>query len=1080
MSAPTELATQSAIERLRRLPGRFAQQPELRRAGDELSQGGAVSVGGVWGSSRALLASSLLQDDSRIVAIVCPQDADIDSIAADVALFSRLPVHAFPALSTIDSRPLPSDETYGDRLRVLRQLLKEPTPRFIVASIHALIQPVPATDTLRDGVRVLRVGEVLPVEQLTEWLVEHGFEPATTVELPGEFAKRGGILDCYPPDALTPIRLEWFGDEIDSIREFDVSNQRSLATLAEYEFSIVPPALVGGATLASYLPNDSIVVMIEPAEVRRAGALIEQRSESEVSLLSVDEVFAEFARFPSVLATAIPEPSASEVSPLQITSVDRLRGNLRTVQQQLDEVAADDEVFIVCETEAEAERFSEIFADTLVAKKERLHFPVGQLHQGFRIVNEQLTLVSSYDLLERSHVLRKARKRMGRAIDTFLDLRPGDMVVHLAHGIGRYRGLELVEKDGRTEEHVQLEFRGGTKIYVPATRFDLVQKYVGGSKTRPRLSAIGGRTWQRQKEAAQLATQDVAIEMLDLQAKRQTLPGIQFPKDTPWQLEFDASFPFTETADQLVAVESIKRDMQQRGPMDRLLCGDVGFGKTELAMRAAFKAVEAGYQVAIMVPTTVLAEQHFRTFRERLAAFPFEIASLSRFNSAGEQRRILEQLANGKIDIVIGTHRLAQADVRFHNLGLLVIDEEQRFGVEIKERLKAIRQTVDVLTMTATPIPRTLHLSLLGVRDISSLETAPEDRVAVATRVVRFDENLVREAILRELNRGGQVYFVHNRVHDIEAVRQRLARIVPEALIAVGHGQMAARDLEQVMISFVRGDFDILLATTIVESGLDIPNANTILIDEADRYGLADLHQLRGRVGRYKNQAYCYLLLDPRKHLTPQAARRMRAIEEYSDMGAGFAIAMRDLELRGAGNLLGTQQSGHIAAVGYELYCSLLEQSIRQQQDLPPRESIEVSLELPIDAYLPDEYVAELRAKVDLYRRLSRIVNEEELETWQAELSDRFGEIPVPALNLLALARLRIWAHGWRIRAAHLETGFLVLKFSATGALESLQRGLQRELRRVDPHTAYVPLSSADEQPGALLATLKSVLQPRD
>jgi transcription-repair coupling factor (superfamily II helicase) len=513
-------------------------------------------------------------------------------------------------------------------------------------------------------------------------------------------------------------------------------------------------------------------------------------------------------------------------------------------------------------------------------------------------------------------------------------------------------------------------------------------------------------------------------------------------------------------------------------PMDRLLCGDVGFGKTEVAMRAAFKAVDSGYQVAVLVPTTILAEQHYRTFRDRMAEFPFDIAKLSRFCSAREQRETIEGLAAGRIDVVIGTHRLASRDVEFYNLGLVVIDEEQRFGVEVKERLKQLRSTVDVMTMTATPIPRTLHMSLVGVRDISNLETAPEDRLAVETRVTRFNNELIRHAILRELNRNGQVYFVHNRVNDIELVAGRLREIVPEARLRIGHGQMPETELEQVMVDFVAHQFDVLVATTIVESGLDIPNANTIFIDEADRYGLADLHQLRGRVGRYKHRAYCYLLVDPAKHITPNAARRLLAIEEFSDMGAGFAIAMRDLEIRGAGNLLGTEQSGHISAVGYELYCELLESAVRQLKKLPPEVAIDVDLDVPGEAFLPDIYVPDMRFKIDLYRRLARIVDVGELNQLRAELQDRFGSPPEPVLRLLELSELRIDAAIWQISAIFVEDAYLVFRYGHRPRIEQLARMSGGRLRVVDDKSAYLDASQQLADSDQLLELLKSVLRP--
>ncbi len=563
-----------------------------------------------------------------------------------------------------------------------------------------------------------------------------------------------------------------------------------------------------------------------------------------------------------------------------------------------------------------------------------------------------------------------------------------------------------------------------------------------------------------------------------MQAQRRMRPGISFADDSEWQQEFDTSFPYEETDDQLTSIEAIKCDMRQARPMDRLLCGDVGFGKTEVAMRAAFKTVDNGYQVAVLVPTTILAEQHYRTFQQRMAEFPFDIARLSRFCSNQEQRQIVDGLAAGRVDIVIGTHRLASSDVEFYNLGLVIIDEEQRFGVEVKERLKRLRSTVDVLTMTATPIPRTLHMSLVGVRDISNLETPPEDRLAIETRVTRFDPQIIRHAVLRELNRGGQIYFVHNRVHDIEQVAQRLKFIVPEATIRIGHGQMAESELERVMVDFVDHQFDILLATTIVESGLDIPNANTIFVDEANRYGLADLHQLRGRVGRYKHRAYCYLLVDPGASITPNAARRLRAIEEFSDMGAGFAIAMRDLEIRGAGNLLGTQQSGHISAVGYELYCQLLESAVRRLKQLPPAVSIDVNVNLPGTAYFPSHYVEDLRFKIDLYRRLVRVAGIDQLEEFRTELVDRFGPPPPPVQRLLELAELRIDAAVWQISAVYVEEEYLVFRFGDRRRIQQLARLRGGRLRIVDNSSAYLPAEQEVTDPGAILALAKSVLRP--
>ncbi|MCA9160305.1 MAG: transcription-repair coupling factor, partial [Planctomycetales bacterium] len=655
---------------------------------------------------------------------------------------------------------------------------------------------------------------------------------------------------------------------------------------------------------------------------------------------------------------------------------------------------------------------------------------------GFEILPAGMFVLTAGQLLRRSHVRRVTKRSKSKPIDSFLDLKPGDLVVHLSHGIGVYRGTELLEKHGQKFEHLVIEFDGGTKLYVPSSKIELIQRYVGGTKSRPKLAKIGGLSWAKQKKAAESAVQDMAVELLELQARRRSQPGIAFAADSIWQSQFDASFSYVETPDQLTAIEAVKQDMTITRPMDRLICGDVGFGKTEVAMRAAFKAIDSGYQVAVLVPTTVLAEQHYKTFRERMAEFPFDIEKLSRFATPAQQRETVKGIGSGRVDIVIGTHRIASKDLKFYNLGLLIIDEEQRFGVEMKERLKHIRTNVDVLTLSATPIPRTLHMSLVGVRDISNLETPPEDRLSVETRTIRFDENLIRNAILRELNRGGQIYFVHNRVNDIEEVAAKLQRIVPEASLVIGHGQMHEGKLEQVMIDFIDHKYDILLATTIIESGLDIPNANTIFIDDANRYGLAELHQLRGRVGRYKHQAYCYLLVDRHRHLSPDASRRLHAIEEYSQIGAGFGIAMRDLEIRGAGNLLGTQQSGHIAAIGYELYCQLLGNAVRELTHQPPKLTVDVEIDIPVKAFLPPEYVPELRHRIDIYRRLSRISDVRELDDVRDELEDRFGRIPAPVTMLLQVAELKIDASIWFVRALQVQENFLVMTYSNRQRIE--------------------------------------------
>ena len=1086
--------------------------------------------------------------------IVAPHPGEIDAIARDLTLFTDAAVAEFPAWETEPGERVLTDEIFGERLRMLKGLGDcplfsttganspidserekgtvpfgdagsqgegvRPRSAILVTSIQSLLQPVPSREVMAAGTREIRVGGQIDEQEFTRWLTERSAHATMAVELPGEFSLRGGILDIFAPDAEDPVRIELFGDEVESIRRFDVATQRSLATLEAATVTMLEPMASDRAHFTSYLPPETWFMLIEPNELMEEGKFYLERMDRPQSFHAVRTTLDEIYKFPSVTASGVPAGSMETTAHLEFESVERFSGEIAKVRDELEKVGAGNEVYIVCETGAEVERLQELFKvgdcplfspesvdpqenerrekgtvplgagqgegfSPLFPKAEkgdrpRLNFVVGHLEAGFRIVPQRVVLVSAAELFHRQDLARTTRRRQARAIDSFLELREGDLVVHVAHGIGRYRGLRLLEQDGRAEEHLELEYNGGTKIYVPSAKIELVQKYVGGKGARVVLANIGGKAWVKQKEAAQKAVTDLAGEMIELQAARDARPGIAFPDDTEWQREFDAAFPYQETPDQLTAIDEIKRDMRLTRPMDRLLCGDVGFGKTEMAIRAAFKAIDAGYQVAVLVPTTVLAEQHRRTFSARMAEFPFAIASLSRFCTAKEQREILERSANGQLDILIGTHRMASPDVQFQNLGLLIIDEEQRFGVEVKERLKSLRATVDVLTMTATPIPRTLHMSLLGVRAISNLETPPADRLAVETRVTRFSDELVRHAIMRELNRGGQIYFVHNRINDIHAVGTRLADIVPEARIDIGHGQMAEGELEDVMLRFVRHDSDILLSTTIVESGLDIPNANTMFIDDADRYGLADLHQLRGRVGRYKHRAYCYLLIDEKRHLSPEAARRLRAIEEFSQMGAGFALAMRDLELRGAGNILGTQQSGHIATVGYEMYCALLERAVRQLKKLPPRESVEVTIDLPGEAYLPRNYVPDMRSKIDLYRRLAQLTSEAAVDDFASELADRFGPVPEVVEHLLELARLRIWAHRWSVQEIRLEDRYAVLHYTSRDKITRLVKRSQGRLRVADASSAYLPLAAAVSDAPAVFAEIKSLLLPEE
>ncbi|MGW8257982.1 MAG: DEAD/DEAH box helicase, partial [Thermoguttaceae bacterium] len=694
MSNAGSAALQS--DRLYDLVGQLSRCTGFAEVVAGLLAGEAATLDGVWGSSCALAAAALAEHVPGTLLAVASHIDDIDDLADDLSLFTSSVPQRFEAWEKLPDEQAPVDEVFGDRIRLLKTLLSSEPPKVVLCSIQSLLQGVPQPENLGRQTRVFRVGEQSRVDELAGWLIANGFHNTPEVQLPGEFSLRGGIVDVFAPDWFHPVRMEFFGDEIESIRRFEVATQRSLQKLESTEVTMLRPELLDRAHLADYLPPGSWLFLIEPLEIQQQATHYLQRLDAPVQVHDLAEVMRKIFSFPSVSACAIATATLERTCRLPIESVERFSGDINKVREELEAVGAEQDVYVVCQTEAETRRLQEIFGTTSLSRQGRLHFLPGALHNGFRIVSERAMVLSSGELFRRTDLRRLPRRRLSRVIDSFLELREGDLVVHVSHGIARYRGLKLLDNNGQTEEHLKLEFDGRTKLYVPSSKIGLVQKYVGGTKSRPRLAKLGGRIWGRVKQRAEQAVADLASEMLELQAARCARPGIAFPHDTQWQLEFDASFPYQETADQISTIDAIKQDMLRSRPMDRLLCGDVGYGKTEVAMRAAFKAVDAGYQVAILVPTTVLCGQHLRTFTQRMAEFPFEVASLSRFSTRAEQAKVLQSLESGTIDIVIGTHRLAQPDVRFHNLGLVIIDEEQRFGVEVKERLKTLRQVVDV------------------------------------------------------------------------------------------------------------------------------------------------------------------------------------------------------------------------------------------------------------------------------------------------------------------------------------------------------------------------------------------------
>lgn len=1048
---------------------------------DLLRNGQTITFDGVIGSSPSLFGAAAVEKLNRFLLVVTAKVGDVDQVADDLSLFTDVPIDTFPILPPIleaeETEIFNSDElAFGSRLRSLREIALRPShsPRILVASLSALLQPVPAPDEMNSDARLLKSGTEIDRDQLIRWLLDGGFLSTSAVTLPGEYSVRGSLLDIFPIDRREPIRLEFFGDEIESIRAFDPASQRSVENMTETTLSRLRFKPEMNGSFLDHLPKDTLIQFLETdrivEETRNFISIDTSKQYGNVhSSVPVADIMNRLYQYPSMHFVSFSSGNeyTDRVIHFPMKSVERFCGNAVEVLRNdtFNETACEDRCLIFCQTEAEMIRMRELLEDSPLYKADRIFFILGSLTEGFDWTSEKTLLLGTGQLFGRLNRRKAVRKRLGKVIDSFLELAPGDLVIHVGHGLARFRGLKTIKKANQEEEHLELEFADNVVLYVPTSKFQLVQRYVGSGKTAPRLAKLNGSNWAKQKKAVQGAVLDLAAEMLELDAARKTLKGISYPPDSSWQGEFEESFPFVETNDQLAAIDEIKNDMERIQPMDRLLCGDVGFGKTEVAIRAAFKAVDAGYQVAVLVPTTILAEQHLRVFQERMAQFPISIAALTRFTSGQEKLKVLDGLKNGSIEIVIGTHSLTRSKIEFDRLGLVIIDEEQKFGVEDKDQLKKYRKLVDVLTMTATPIPRTLHFSLVGLRDISNLETPPENRLPVETKIVHFDDTLIRSLIIRELARDGQVYFLHNRVKDIENMAIKLRRIVPEARIQVGHAQMPDSDLEEVMRDFVLHKFDVLLSTTIIENGLDIPRANTIIIDNADKFGLAELHQLRGRVGRDKYQAYCYLLVEPGKLMTSDAVKRLKAIEEFSRLGSGFNIAMRDLEIRGAGNILGTEQSGHIATVGYEMYCDFLDAAVRMLKKQPQRVDIDVEVDLPGGTSIPKSYISDQKLKIDIYRRIQRITTMEQCAEFQEELRDRFGALPPEVERMLTVSKIRVLAFQRKISAVRLieENGqkYIFFRFKAPEFVLALQKTLKNrwiDFRAVESQTGCIPL----------------------
>ncbi len=1077
---------------------------------DVLQHSDVAFVRGAWGSSTSLLAGALALRSGRPVLLVVAHLDDGDDAIADLDLFQGMtPIHSqrFGALEVLPGESGVSLELLAERLAVVESLdhgaaVQGDEPFVLVAPIQALMQSVPEPAALADFSLTLRAGKQLSPGHLLEWLDRAGYSRADAIENPGDFATRGGIVDIYAPSGggadvgFTPtgIRLDFFGDEIDSICTIDLDTLGSGPRVEQFQ-------LIGATAerlqsderttnLVQLLPENTLVVLNESMELAEQARGYYERLTNPRGIYSPQAIFKQLTALKNVQVDQYNQMARADQKTIEapVSSLPPFDHEAKAAIVELGELTKQGDVQVVCTKEAEVQRLGELIQEHCPHVLNRIGIEIGYLHRGFVWAAEGVEsgeqanpayIIPHHELFHRYQMRRRIRRvsaATDRATDAFFDLEPGDYVVHVDHGIALFTGLKTMKRKGKTDDYLTLEFADKALLHVPATQIELIQKYIGGFHGRPPLSKLGGKRWSKQKEQTREAVKDLAAEMLRVQAARSAMPGIRYPGDTAWQKEFEAEFPYDETEDQLAGMVAIKKDMSDEQPMDRLICGDVGFGKTELAIRAAFKAAEYGKQVAVLVPTTVLAEQHERTFRQRMADYPFRVESISRFKTPGEQKAVLKDVKDGRVDIIIGTHRLLSKDVKFADLGLVIIDEEQRFGVEHKQKLLEFRMTADVLTLSATPIPRTLHMSMLGLRDISSLSTPPVDRRAVVTEVIPYNESRIKQAIIRELSRDGQVFFVHNRVHNIKSVAADIKALVPEARVIVGHGQMAGHELEAVMLKFTRREADVLVSTTIIESGIDIPTANTMFINQADHFGLADLHQLRGRVGRYKHRAYCYLMLPPDRPITDKAAKRLKAIEQYSMLGAGFKIAMRDLEIRGAGNLLGAEQSGHIAAVGYQMYCHLLEQEARKLRSEKVIEPVKTHLELPVNGRITPKYVPSEKHRMDTYRRLSRAASLEELDGVVQDMNDAYGQPPKPVRQLIDLTEIGIAASTANIEALKLDGPDLIFKTRHPKLLEELLADAPGRTTMLDPQTVYYRPPSNYLEDDTLMAVLRKLL----
>lgn len=930
------------------------------------------------------------------------------------------------------------------RMKVIKALLEE-KELTVVTSIDGCMDFLESLEKIKEQLIHYESDSTVDTEQLKNQLVALGYERVGQVEMPGQFSVRGGIVDIYCLTEENPWRIELWGDEIDSIRSFDPESQRSLENLEELT---IYPAVehIGDKDMVSFLdyfPEERTIIFLdEPNRLTEKGGAVEEeyrqsrmhreekgsRNLPENWLCSFEQLQKELNKRNCISVCALEPKQAGwkvrEKFYLEVKSISAYNNSFELLVKDLHQYKKQGyRIALLSGSRTRAERLAKDLQEEGLAAfygqdydreicPGEIMVVYGHAKKGFEYPLIKFAVMTESDIFGQEQKKKKKKNYSGSRIQDFAELSVGDFVVHEKHGLGIYRGIEKVEVDRIVKDYIKIEYRGGSNLYIPATQLDCLQKYSGADASKaPKLNKLGTQEWNKTKSKVRGAVKNIAKELVELYAVRQEKEGYVCGPDTVWQREFEEMFPYEETEDQLSAIEDAKRDMESTKIMDRLICGDVGYGKTEVALRAAFKEVQESRQVAYLAPTTILAQQIYNTFVQRMKEFPVRVELLCRFRTPAQQKKAIEDLKKGQVDVIIGTHRILSKDVQFKNLGLLIVDEEQRFGVTHKEKIKQLKKDVDVLTLTATPIPRTLHMSLIGIRDMSVLEEPPMDRMPIQTYVMEYDEETVREAINRELRRGGQVYYVYNRVTDIADVALRIAKLVPDARVDFAHGQMSERELENVMYSFVNGDIDVLVSTTIIETGLDISNVNTMIIHDSDRYGLSQLYQLRGRIGRSNRTAYAFLMYRKNVMLKETAEKRLAAIREYTDLGSGFKIAMRDLELRGAGNLLGAQQHGHMNAVGYDLYCKMLNEAVKEAKGIHTMEDFETSVDLNVDAYIPDSYISNEFQKLDIYKRIAGIETQQDYDDMLEELLDRFGEPGKAVLNLLAIAKLKAIAH---------------------------------------------------------------------